>query len=392
MTTTQPFNDHLLALWADQDLETPAFVYDEAAIVGNLRCLSDIALNSGCRLVYSIKALSYPAVLDIVRPFVSGFSTSSLFECRLARETAGPEMSIHLTSPGIRSQDMVEISRYCNYISFNSLSQWQRFRGWTAGIHAGLRINPAISFARDPRYDPCRPHSKLGVPLEQIPPGDDPLWKKEIRGLHIHSNCESVNYNELLETIEHVAGQKPGLLERLSWLNLGGGYLLSSTEQLSFFSECLRRISSQYDLQLYFEPGKAIVGNAGYMVASVIDLFESGNKSIAVLDTTINHLPEVFEYQYRPAILQEDRGGKYSYRLAGASCLSGDIFGDYRFERPLEIGNRIIFSNVGAYMMVKANTFNGINLPTVYSVDSEGKLAMQKRYSYAEYRQRLGQE
>lgn len=389
MTTTQPFDNHLLALWADQNLETPAFVYDEAAILENLTLLSVITQHTACRLLYSIKALSYPAVLDTIRPHVSGYSTSSLFECRLAREMADPGMTIHITSPGIRTQDMGDISHYCNYISFNSLSQWQQFRGWTTGMHAGLRINPGLSFARDLRYDPCRPHSKLGVSLARIPPEDDPVWKNELSGLHIHSNCESDNFNELIETVEHVASQRPGLLERLDWLNLGGGYLLSSREQLTDFSRALRRISSQFGLQLYFEPGKAIVGNAGYVVASVIDLFESGNRKVAVLDTTVNHLPEVFEYQYRPAILQENRRGQYSYRLAGASCLSGDLFGDYRFERPLETGNRIIFSKVGAYMMVKANMFNGINLPAVYAVDREGKLALQKRYDYDDYHRRL---
>ena len=388
MTTTQPFDDHLLALWADKDLETPAFVYDEAAILDNLQCLSVIGQDTGCRLIYSIKALSYPAVLDIIRPGVSGFSSSSLFECRLAREIAGPGMSVHFTSPGLQLRDIAGISQYCNYISFNSLPQWHRFRERTTGMRSGLRINPALSFARDQRYDPCRPHSKLGVPLSQLPPADDPMWQEDLSGLHIHNNCESVNYRDLVRTIEHVASQKPGLLERINWLNLGGGYLLPSAE-LSTFSEYVRRLSSQYRLQLYFEPGKAIVGNAGYLVASVIDLFESEGKLIAILDTTVNHLPEVFEYQYQPSILQEHNNGQYTYRLAGASCLSGDIFGDYRFERPLEPGNRIIFRNVGAYMLVKANMFNGINLPTVYSVREGGKLVLQKRYDYGDYRQRL---
>lgn len=389
MTTTQPFDNHLLALWADQSLDTPAFVYDVSAIQANLEKLAVTGQHPGCHLIYSIKALSYQAVLEIIRPYVSGFSTSSLFECRLAREIAGPEKSVHLTSPGLRVQEMQEIRNYCDYISFNSLSQWQQYRQWANGMQCGLRINPGISFARDARYDPCRPHSKLGVPLAQLPAVDDPVWSEGITGLHIHNNCESVEYGELMRTVEQLVVQAPGLLERMSWLNLGGGYLLSTTEQLSALSGFIQSVSSEYNLQLFFEPGKAIVGNAGYLAASVVDVFDSSDMAIAILDTTVNHLPEVFEYQYQPSILQEQPDGKYTYRLAGASCLSGDIFGDYCFDRPLEPGNRIIFRNVGAYTMVKANMFNGINLPTVYCVNEAGKLVLQKKHSYDDYRYRL---
>ena len=141
-------------------------------------------------------------------------------------------------------------------------------------------------------------------------------------------------------------------------------------------------------MDVFIEPGKGIVGSSGFLVASVVDLFESGGKQIAILDTTVNHLPEVFEYQYKPHILQEDPEGQYEYRLAGSSCLSGDLFGDYRFNQALEIGSRVIFKNVGAYMLVKANLFNGINLPTVNILKSDEALVMQKKYSYSDFREK----
>jgi len=255
-------------------------------------------------------------------------------------------------------------------------------------IKCGLRINPGLSFVQDERYDPCRPVSKLGVPLSQLVQADAESLR-DISGLHVHNNCEAGDYTQLHQTVGKLVDQHHSLIRKLQWLNLGGGYLIENQQQMDMLNQLVSTLKQQFDLEIFFEPGKGIVGNAGYLVAGVIDIFESDGKQIAILDTTVNHLPEIFEYQYRPVILNESPDGQYQYRLAGCSCLSGDLFGDYCFDQPLEIGSRIIFSNIGAYMLVKASMFNGINLPTIYTLQADAGLAIVKQYAYADYRGRL---
>lgn len=390
MTVIQQFDNRLLPLWADATLVTPAFVYDEARIVEKLALLAGVRERSGCRILYSIKALSFSTLLHKIADHVDGFSVSSVFEGRLAREVLGERGSVHLCSPGIRETDLSCISEYCDYVSFNSLSQWQRFGSQVTNVQRGLRINPGLSFVKDERYDPCRPGSKLGVPLAQLEQaGQSGDLLRGISGLHIHTNCEANDYRQLVETVDRLVSGRDGLMTGMQWLNLGGGYLLNEPAQLDTLCALVDRLTQEPGLRVFVEPGKAVVGGAGYLVASVIDMFDSGDRTIAVLDTTVNHLPEVFEYQYQPEVLQASRDGKYQYRLAGASCLSGDLFGDYAFDHRLAIGSRIIFANAGAYMLVKASMFNGINLPAVYALTAAHELRLEKKFDYAHYRDRL---
>ena len=390
MTIPQHFDNHLLPLWTDDKLVTPAFVYDESRIRQKLDLLVKIKKQSNCQVLYSIKALSFSDLLHKIAAHVNGFSVSSVFESRLAREVLGKKGSVHLCSPGISEKDIQDVNEYCDYISFNSIPQWERLKSRIENVNSGLRINPGISFVKDERYDPCRPWSKLGVPLSRLEGllNDKNLFTG-LSGLHVHSNCESDNYQQLVETMEYITQNQPGLVSKIQWLNLGGGYLLNNTAGIEVLCNLVNKLSGEFGLRVFIEPGKAIVGDAGYLVASVIDMFDSGNKTIAILDTTINHLPEVFEYQYKPAILQESSAGKYHYRLAGASCLSGDLFGDYTFDKPLETGSRIIFANVGAYMIVKASMFNGINLPAIYALATTNDLRLLKTFDYSHYRDRL---
>lgn len=390
MTTKPQFNNHLLPLWSDETLLTPAFVYDEGHVIEKLELLSGVRKESGCHILYSVKALSFSTLLHSISRYVDGFSVSSLFEGRLGREILGNNGSIHLTSPGLRTSEMQEISNTCNYISFNSLNQFLHNRQWTKKVRCGVRINPGLSFVRDERYDPCRKFSKLGVSVTELDAiYDNHDFPEEISGLHVHSNCGSENYGELEQTIGKLIHQHGELLTKMQWINLGGGYLLKDQDQLNILSRLVKRLRQQYGLEVYFEPGKAIVDGAGYLVASVIDIFTSNGRKIAVVDTTVNHLPEVFEYQYCPHVLQDIPDGKHEYRIVGASCLSGDLFGDYCFDKELQTGSRIIFSNVGAYMLVKANMFNGINLPCIYRLDQAGHLQQIKKYDYTDFRSRL---
>ncbi len=377
---------------SDKISQTPAFVYDESAIIEKLATLSKVKKNSSCQILYSIKAAPMTGLLEMIASHVDGFSVSSLFESQIAKEIIGDSGIIHLTTPGLREDEIGSVVKYVDYISFNSLSQWQYYQGplqkdvrgdGNRKLNCGLRINPEISFVKDERYDPCRKYSKLGVPISEL---ENIKHLDNIQGLHLHNNCESSDYTELKQTVDHVCLLLGATLEGMQWINLGGGYFIDDEKQQYILEQIIKDLKDTYALDVFIEPGKGVVGSAGFLVSSVVDMFESGGKQIAILDTTVNHLPEVFEYQYKPDIVQENPEGNFEYRLAGCSCLSGDIFGDYRLEQELNIGSRVIFKNVGAYMFVKANTFNGINLPAVNILKSDEELVLEKEFLYADYR------
>lgn len=362
---------------------SPAFVFDENTILKNVIELSKLKQQSGCKVLYSIKALPLEPVLNLVKGYLDGLSVSSLFEARLAKEILGEEGSIHITTPGLRSDEFHEINRLCTHISFNSLSQFQRLNNVdiTPGS-LGLRLNPKLSYTNDPRFDPCRSHSKLGVDIDSL--GTLP---ETIEGLHFHTVFSNTNYQSLIKTVALLNEKLGHNLAQLKWLNLGGGYLHSQIANHQPFIDLIKQLKSDYKLDVYIEPGKSVVGDAGYLVTTVIDSFSSDGKQIAVLDTSINHNPEVFEYQRQPELLEADYKGRYTCILVGSSCLAGDVFGEYPFKAMPKIGDRLVFSNVGAYSLIKANRFNGYNLPDIYLLDRQHKMILIKQSSYQQYRE-----
>ncbi len=373
------------------DLLTPAYVYDQASIVTALDKLVKLKEKTACLPLYSIKSANMTGLLEVIKPYVSGFSCSSLFEAQLAAEVLDEGQTIHITTPGYRDDEWDSIIQLCDFVTLNSTNQWQRVaKKIDADSSCGIRLNPELSFVSDDRYDPCRPDSKLGMTFEQLAVANSKqeLNWESIEGVHIHNNCESTQYQELKKSVEKVMSGLSEFNPEIKWVNLGGGYLLNDKTDLTPLEDTIKWLQEEFNVDVYIEPGKAITGGAGYLVSTVIDLIESKNKTIAVLDTTINHLPEVFEYQYQPKIMDTSDKGKYEYRLVGCSCLSGDLYGDYSFKKPLEMGSRIIFENVGAYMQVKSNMFNGINLPASYLLQNNS-FKLLKQYSYDSFRSRL---
>lgn len=346
-------------------LTSPAFVLDERKIIEKLQLLSQLREQCGCKVLYSIKSLPFSSVLHWAKPYVDGFSVSSLYEARLADEVLKGSGSIHLTSPGLRVDEIDELSKLCNYISFNSLSQYENLSTLTKHDYStGLRLNPKLSYIQDERYDPCRKHSKLGMEISQIEQQD---FLADIKGLHFHTVYSYQNYIPLIAIIEKIQTCLKSKLANLQWINLGGGYLFNPATDHSAFINLVKSLQLQYDIEVFIEPGNAIVNEAGYLLATVIDLFNSDGKIIAVLDTSVNHHPEVFEYQKKPELEEEHEAGINSTILAGSSCLAGDLFGEYQLNNQLLIGDRVLFKNVGAYSLIKANRFNGHNLPAIYS-------------------------
>ena len=361
---------------------SPAFIVDTDQLNANLQTLMMLLEASGCRVLYSMKALPLVAVLENMAA-LDGVSASSLFEARLARQVAGQGADIHLTTPGMRPAEFPALSGLCSHISFNSLSQYQRLGGLAAGYSKGLRVNPKLSFAADPRYDPCRPYSKLGVDIQDLSDG----LPADIQGLHFHTMFSGMDFQPLIGAI---ASLEPLLKPhpQLSWLNMGGGYLYSDIADLGPLIELIKYLRTEFQLQVYIEPGKALVGNAAWLLTTVLDRFESDGKTILILDTSVNHHPEVFEYQLSPQLLGADDPAEagQSAILAGSSCMAGDVFGEYRFQQLPVVGDRLVFRDVGAYSLIKANRFNGYNLPDVYLL-KQGRASLYKQYRYEDYRQ-----
>ena len=374
------------------ELLTPAYVYDQSLIIEVLDRLVNLKEKTGCFPLYSIKSANMVGLLEIIKPYMSGFSCSSLFEIQLAKEILDKDQTIHVTTPGYRNDEWNNLIELSDFITLNSISQWQRVaKKINTNSSCGIRINPELSFVKDERFDPCRPDSKLGITLEQLTEADTKgeLDWRVIEGVHIHNNCESIQFDELKQSVKHVMSGLSKFNPKLKWINLGGGYLFNSDTDLMPLEETIQWLQNEFNVAVYIEPGKAITGRAGHLIATVIDLIEHKNTTIAILDTTINHLPEVFEYQYQPLVMNASNKMKYEYRLFGCSCLSGDHFGVYCFDTLLEIGSRIVFENIGAYMQVKANMFNGINLPATYLLDSDKEYKLIKQHDYESFRSRL---
>ncbi len=373
-------------------IDSPAFVYDETVIQYLLSLGDTLRRDAGCRLLFAIKSFSFIDALKLMAPRLDGFAVSSPFEARLARSAAAGG-SIHITTPGMRPDEIDEIADVCDYISFNSLTHWDMYKDRVAGrAGCGIRVNPQLSFADDRRYDPCRPHSKLGVPLADLAPAfkEAPQRFSGLQGILFHSNCDSTDFSELLSTVRRVCAQAAPVLSGLEWVNLGGGYLFEEASNYGDLIKAVDLLKSKADVEVFFEPGSALVRSAGYIVSTVLDVFPSGEANIAVLDTTVNHMPEVFEYGFQPDVVGDCDDGPHEYLLAGATCLAGDIFGSYGFDHSLQVGDKVLFNNAGSYTLTKAHVFNGVGLPSVYSLTAQGELVLKSRYTFDQYAARWG--
>ena len=358
---------------------SPAFIFDKQQLQANLQALLTIRQATGCKILYAVKALPLVAVLDLFKDSLDGMSVSSLFEAKLVHEVIGKQASMHLASPGLRQDEFPALAKLCSHISFNSISQFHGLYGLATGYSAGLRVNPKLSFVDDERYNPCRLHSKLGVDLALLADA----WQAPLQGLHLHTVFAHTDFTALINSVKAITDQfKP--TQKLAWFNLGGGYLYPQIQDHSAFYQLLDYLHQHVAEQVFIEPGKALVGNAGYLLTTVLDSFVSDGKTVLILDSSVNHHPEVFEYQRQPSLCAEQDSLAKPVILAGSSCLAGDVFGEYRLKRLPQVGERLLFSNVGAYSLIKANRFNGYNLPDIYGLN-QGGLSLLKHYDYDDY-------
>lgn len=368
-------------------VETPYYIVDESLLIKNLEILKKVIDQTGCHILLAQKAFSMYSLYPLIRNYLNGTTASGLNEAKLGYEEMGGET--HIFSPAYSEKEFDEILNICDHIIFNSFSQWQLFRekALASGKQFGIRINPECSTQDHAIYDPCSFGSRLGVTLENFRP--DLL--DGISGFHFHTLCEQ-NADALVKTLEIVEQKFGKFFSRMKWINFGGGHHITRNDyDMNALVACIRRFQEQYGLEVYLEPGEAVALNTGYLVSTVMDVIENGIK-IAILDTSAAcHMPDVLEMPYRPNIV--DAGlpdeKQFIYRLGGPTCLAGDIIGDYSFDQPLRRGDKLVFCDMVHYSMVKNNTFNGMNLPSIAIADKDHRVKLVKSFGYEDFKERL---
>ncbi|WP_312060051.1 carboxynorspermidine decarboxylase [Anaerotignum sp.] len=368
-------------------VETPCYVVDEKRFIENLEILKDVAIRAGCKILLAQKAFSMFSVYPLIGRYLDGTTASGLFEAKLGYEEMGKET--HVFSAAYMEKEFDEITKICDHISFNSFAQWQKFgkKAVDGGKSCGIRINPQHSTQEHGIYDPCAEGSRLGVTRENF----RPELLEGIEGLHFHTLCEQ-NSDALIDTLVAVEEKFGEFLPRMKWVNFGGGHHITREDyDREALIECILRFKEKYQVEVYLEPGEAIALNAGYLVSSVLDIVHNGI-DIALLDASAAcHMPDVIEMPYRPPLWQggEPKEKTHTYRLAGATCLAGDVIGDYSFTQPLSVGDKLIFMDMAIYSMVKNNTFNGMCLPSIAVLQENGELNIIRKFGYEDFKGRL---
>ena len=370
------------------EMRTPYFLVDETRLTHNLEILRDVQERAGCKILLAQKAFSMFAVYPLLRQYLAGSTASGLYEARLGHEEFGGET--HVFSPAYREDEWDELLQYADDIVFNSPAQVRRFapRARVAGKSCGLRLNPEHSTQEGHAiYDPCSPGSRLGTTLAQFDESILPL----LDGLHFHTLCEQ-NSDALEETVAAVEKKFGRWLPQMKWLNLGGGHHITRGDyDVERLIRVVRHLKETYHVEVYLEPGEAVVLNAGFLVTSVLETLQNG-MDIAILDTSAAcHMPDVLEMPYRPPLRDAGQPGEkaHTFRLGGPTCLAGDIIGDYSFDAPLREGDRLVFEDMALYTMVKTNTFNGMALPSIVWRDKNGNCFLVRRFGYEDFKERL---
>ncbi|MBR1824086.1 MAG: carboxynorspermidine decarboxylase [Ruminococcus sp.] len=369
-------------------LPTPCYVIDEAKLTENLEILKGVQDRTGAKILLAQKAFSCYHVYPLIGQYLSGTACSGLFEAKLGYEEMGREN--HVFSAAYRESEMDEIISYCGHIIFNSFSQLDKYRErvLAKGKKIGLRINPEYSTQEGHEiYDPCSPSSRLGITRKNFRTDD----LDGVSGLHFHTLCEQ-NSDDLEATLNAVEEKFGDVLEKMEWINFGGGHHITREDyDIPRLERCIRRMQEKYGLEVFLEPGEAIALNAGYLVTEVLDLTEN-DMPIAILDTSAAcHMPDVLEMPYRPPLFGSGKPKEleYTYRLGSQTCLSGDSIGEYSFDEPLKIGDRLIFGDMAIYSMVKNNTFNGMPLPTILLLKKDGTTEILRKFGYSDFKERL---
>ena len=378
----------------ESKIHTPCYIVQERALKENLEQLAGLARETGCRILLAQKAFSMFRVYPLIGNYLAGTTASGLYEARLGAECMGKEN--HIFSPAYRPEEMGEILSLCGHVVLNSPQQIRRYKRQilAAGRSVGLRVNPECSTQEGHAiYDPCAPGSRLGTTLSQLERAlaETPDLLEGIEGLHFHTLCEQ-DADALAVTLDAVVEKFGVYMAEMKWVNLGGGHHITRPGyHMETLKQCIRRVQKLCGGTVYLEPGEAVALQAGTLRTSVLEITENGVQT-AILDASAAcHMPDVLEMPYRPPLSGAGLPGErpFTYRLAGPTCLAGDVIGDYSFDRPLETGDVLEFQDMAIYSMVKNNTFNGMALPDIVLEREDGSRELVRRFGYEDFKGRL---
>ena len=392
--TGERYNGRLACRFDPARVETPAFVIDEGLLVDNLTVLGRVKARTGCRILLALKCFAMFRVFPLLAEVLDGVCCSSPHEAQLGREEFGRE--VHSFAAAYSAADIEALALTSDHLVFNSFAQKERFMPLARqraeavgrGLEFGLRINPEHSEGAVPLYDPCAPGSRLGIRRADF--RTDRL--DGISGLHWHNLCEQDAdcLERTVAAVEHAFGD---VLPRMQYVNFGGGHHITRPGyDLHLLVQVVNRFRERWGVQVYLEPGEAVALNAGYLVATVLDVVNA-DLPVAIIDASVPaHMPDVLEMPYRPHVIGAGEPGEkgWTCRIGGLSCLAGDVAGEYSFDRPLAPGDRLVFTDMAIYTMVKTNTFNGVQLPSIllYHPD-EDRLETVRRFGYEDFKTRL---
>lgn len=376
-------------------VETPMYIVEENLLRANLSLIRDVAQRADVEIILAFKAFALWKTFPIVREYINSTTASSLSEARLAYEEFGAPA--HTFSPAYTDSEIDQIAKCSSHLSFNSLSQYERMREKARNANAqlsfGLRVNPEYSEISTLLYNPCAPGTRFGVSADKLPA----QLPSDIEGFHCHCHCES-GADVFQRTLAHIEEKFAGWFPQLKWINFGGGHLMTRKDyDVELLVALLKDFHKRYPwLKVILEPGSAFAWQTGPLVAQVVDIVEDKGIKTAILDVSFTcHMPDCLEMPYQPDVrgaesVEMDRAmEKNTYRLGGNSCLSGDFMGSWRFDHPLEIGEKLIFEDMIHYTTVKTNMFNGITHPSISMLKSDGKLQKMRVFGYSDYKNRM---
>jgi carboxynorspermidine decarboxylase len=378
MSSASPFSPELLAT-----LNTPAYVADRARMEQNLAVSARIKAETGCTMLLATKAFAAFSLFDSFRGVLDGTTASGLYEAMLGHRHFGGE--VHAYSPAFTASDIAQLTPICQHISFNSVAQLMAY-GESFAVR-GLRMNPRLSLVTNNAiYDPSAPCSRFGVDVSTFTP--EVLAHMNL--LHVHNLCES-RAEASVALIEHLMALCPHVLDAVEHVNLGGGHYLTHPDyDVDALIAAIHRLQARHGVRVILESGAAHVYDAGYLVATVVDVIGSGGTQIAILNASATcHMPDVLEVPYRPHVIGDDDAHPHAYLLAGNTCLTGDNIGTYRFAAPLRVGEKVIFTDMMQYSFVKNTTFNGVPLPDIAVLEADGSCRVLRHFGYEDFERRL---
>ena len=378
-------------------MNTPIYIIEEEKLRRNLALISDVARRTHSEWILAFKAFALWKTFPIFREYINSTTASSLSEARLALEEFGAKA--HTYSPAYKDEEFDDIVRCSSHLTFNSLSQYERFHDRAGECSLGLRVNPEYSEVGTLLYNPCAPGTRFGVTADKLPE----QLPKDIKGFHCHCHCES-GADVFERTLQHVEEKFSKWFGQLEWINFGGGHLVTRKDyDIALLVRLMQGFHERYPhLKVIFEPGSAFAWQTGPLVSSVVDVVEDKGIRTAILDVSFTcHMPDCLEMPYFPDVRgaehveEADRVSHLSplashlYRLGGNSCLSGDFMGYWRFDHELQVGEHVVFEDMIHYTTVKTNTFNGITHPAIGMLKCDGELEILRQFGYEDYRNRM---